>query len=180
MRTKALFLLVTFLLNTLVGFACALHLEYESAKGPTHDHSVHTHDSASHEGTQGHDSHNHHSAHSHDSVNPKGREHNHDSHDHHSADQKTEHVSSMPNQPQADSAEDDSCCQDEVSKFYSLDKFAPHSEKTITKASVFDIIVCCYNPLAAQHLVKGYTKQIDNRQRPPNRDIRIAIQSFQI
>ena len=162
MKTKALFFLVIFLLNTLVGFACTLHLEYASPKkkanGHTHDHSAHTHhDSASQEDANHHDSHNHHS--------PKN---------------KTAHTSTGHTHSQAGSAEDDSCCQDEVSKFYSLDKIAPHSEKIIAKAPVLDIIIFCYNPLATLHIVKGSIKYIDNRQRPPTRDIRIAIQSFQI
>lgn len=161
MRFKALFLLVIFLLNTLVGFACAIQIEYKSqenkVKGHAHDHSSHAHDSAS----------------------PADIAHNHGSHKH-SDNHETAHKKPELNHSQSGSAEDSSCCQDEVSKFYSLDKIAPQSVKIIAKPPVLDITGFYYTPLAVLPIKKGFDKYIDNRQRPPTNDIRIAIQSFQI
>lgn len=153
MRLKALFLLVIFLLNTLVGFACALQIEYQSQEkiaSKHHNHSSHAHNSSS-----------------------SKIAHNHDSHA--SADHDIAHKHSEDS-----SDEDSSCCKDEVNKFYSLDKIAPQSGKIIAKAPVSEIVLFYYIPLNALHIEKGYSKYIDNRQRPPTSDIRIAIQSFQI
>ena len=45
MKGKALFLLIVFLLNTVVGFACALHLSsnFDSSEVEAHKHGTHTH-----------------------------------------------------------------------------------------------------------------------------------------
>ncbi len=161
MKSKALFLLVIFLLNTLVGFACALQIEYKSQGSKSEEH-VHDH-----------------SSHAHDSASSADIAHNHGSHKH-SGNRETAHKKPELNHSQSGSAEDGSCCQDEVRKFYSLDKIAPQSGKIIAKPPVLDITGFYYTPLAVLPIKKGFDKYLDNRQRPPTNDIRIAIQSFQI
>ncbi len=161
MKKKAFFLLVIFLLNTVVGFACALQIVYKSQENKAKEHA---HDCSSH---------------SHDSASPPDIAHNHGSHKH-SDNHETTHKKPELNHSQSGSAEDSSCCQDEVSKFYSLDKIAPQSGKIIAKPPILNITVSYYTPLAVLPIRKGFDKYIDNRQRPPANDIRIAIQSFQI
>lgn len=162
MRFKALFLLVIFLLNTLVGLACALQMEYKSqeigAKGHAHDHPLNAHDSAS----------------------PANTAHNHGSHKHGDSHHETAHKKLELNHSQAGSDEDSSCCQDDVSKFYSLDKTTPKCENVIVKAPISEIALSLYISFHAQLVARGHTKYIETRQRPPTNDIRIAIQSFQI
>lgn len=50
MKGKALFLLVIFLLNTVVGVACALHLspDFGASEVKAHDHGTHTHSNDHH------------------------------------------------------------------------------------------------------------------------------------
>ncbi|WP_110829368.1 hypothetical protein [Pedobacter nutrimenti] len=50
MKGKALFLLVIFLLNTVVGVACALHLspDFDSSEVEAHEHGTHTHSNDHH------------------------------------------------------------------------------------------------------------------------------------
>lgn len=159
MRCKALFLLVIFLLNTLVGFACALQIRYASPEnkvnGRAHDHSSHSHEFDATE------------------IKPKHSSHSHQPANHENAHKKLAHTNS-------ESAEGNYCCQDEVIKFHSVDKIVSQFGSVVLKIPVIDIAIFQFTLLAALPVKKGFAKYIDNRQRPPTSDIRVSIQSFQI
>jgi len=132
MKSKAIFLLVTFLLNTLVGFGCALGMEAKH-----------------HE--------NHAQSHEH------GHEH------------KTNTASGLS------FSNEDLCCKILVNDLLTQSKLIPEISKLpvlmpmmLVSANAYGLLV----PVSAVELDQNAV--VNHRERPPNSDIRIIIQSFQI
>lgn len=152
MKTKALFLLVIFLLNYVVGIACALQKEIKTNHEEEHSSSVS-------------------SGHSHFSDHSHAVEHSH-------------HTEEAPrkslNSASSNSEDDNGCCTDEVTKFDSLDKNTNQIGKVQIKAPIISFLITNYPSLDTFQESKRFSKYFANRQRPPNTDIRIFIQSFQI
>lgn len=158
---KALFLLATFSINTVVGFACSLgvdmgfnsdHHSHDSDK--QHEHA----DAAHHQEHDGNNSHSHH--------------HGTASH-HHSDNDNTVSFTSQ---------DEENCCKDYVVGFNSLDKQLAKQNSTqpkITYLSSFIISAFVFDANNA----KGYVQHLRIPPReidfsPP--DIRVFIQSFLI
>lgn len=153
-QRKAAFLLIVFLLNTVVGFACSVGLDM-GFNNPGHHQEEKALEPHHHDGQESKD-HHHKGKHEHDT-----------STDHHSS--KTEKT-----------AED--CCKDEVQKIERADKLSPPVLEYSHYQPFFTLIYPNYFLLEAsvssleilrpKHLVRDY--------HPPIPDIRIALQSFQI
>lgn len=132
MKGKALILLFVFLLNTVTGFGCAIHMEGQGGHGDA-----------------GHD------------------KHQHGSH-HHSAFTKI-------------LSQNDPCCQGAVNNFISQAKQVPVSNSILLVPSFFllshpiDYFVGRVTEVSLAKL-----RVIPKRQRPPDKDIRISLQSFLI
>lgn len=121
MKSKAIFLLVTFLLNTIVGFGCALGME-----GVDHQH--------------GH---------------------------------QTNPISEL------NFSKEDACCKILVSDLVTLSKLIPESSKVQVVLSI--VWLPDYISLVPATIVELDQRfYVEQRERPPNKDIRIVIQSFQI
>lgn len=152
MKSKALFLLIVFLLNTLIGFGCALHMNMITES--TKENSVHYFDS------------NHNS-------------HQHKSEKHHIA-QKTKSPCALSNPASSLAKEQSCCCQNDANKFSVFAKDIPQTQKVTIHAPVIDLKSpkMRFGPLQS----KVFEMQASNNseRRPPTIDIRIAIQSFQI
>lgn len=76
---------------------------------------------------------------------------------------------------------DEPCCQGAVNSFALLAKLVPQSVKIFVPIPA--IYIRCYDQYVLKQVpdVKsGHPLLIDERQRPPTPDIRIAIQSFQV
>ncbi|SHF38254.1 hypothetical protein [Pedobacter caeni] len=157
-QRKAAFLLIVFLLNTVVGFACSVGMNMGVAEAHHHDQKVenHHHDHGDGE-KEDHSS----------SINEHHSNHDHSSKHHHSS--ETEKTA-------------DDCCTDQVQKIERADKLSPpvlefnHYQPFFTliypnffhlEASVSSLEI-----LRPKHLARDY--------HPPIPDIRIAVQSFQI
>jgi hypothetical protein len=158
MKSKALLLLFIFLLNTAMGFACALRM------------SIHEH-----EGTAGH----HHEG-------SEAIEHSHhgdEAKEHHHEDQQLSQpaLHGEPSLNGTSIADNDPCCQSAVNTFNNLAKVTPQSGQIILLAP-FTYIVSYYQfflkPVTAT--VSDHFLTIEGRRRPPPYPIRIALQSFQI
>jgi len=135
MRSKAIFLLVIFLLNTVIGFGCALGME-----GNTHN-----------------DSHDH----------TKSVTHVHKDHDHSDG---HDHLS-----------KEDPCCKTLVNDLVTQNKLIPEMGKVQVVLPVMWLLDYSYASLiSVTDLEINQSVFADHRERPPNQDIRIAIQSFQI
>ncbi|MFF5383322.1 hypothetical protein [Pedobacter suwonensis] len=144
MKSKAIFLLVIFLLNTVVGFGCALGME--------EDHDNHSHTKAA--------------VHEH-----KDHQHNHgESHEH--------QVTSIPG---LNFSKEDPCCKKLINELTIQSKLIPGSAKVLVVLPVVWLTNYAYTLLVPVSSIEpdqsGY---VDHRYRPPNEDIRISIQSFQI
>ena len=146
MKSKAIFLLLTFLLNTVVGFGCALEMEV--------DH---------HDETQ---------------VHLKTASDIHKDHDHHHAEvpqQKTSPASELS------FSKEDLCCKTLVNDLVTQSKLVPKSGKVQVVLPLLWIPDYSYALLIPAIDVKlDRSVYVDRRERPPNKDIRIVIQSFQI
>lgn len=156
MKGKAIFLLITFLLNYLVGFACDLH---EGISAFQKNEAAHVH-----------------SSHHHSESTDKHNNHPHGDNDHH-ASQSEEAVSKNA---ENSSNETGNCCKDKISKFDSLSKIKNQSGRIITDAPVIDVVPNKFSSFVPTGQSTRFGKYFSNRQRPPNFDIRILIQSFQI
>ncbi|WP_145859711.1 hypothetical protein [Pedobacter suwonensis] len=145
MKTKAIFLLVIFLLNTVVGFACAVGMERDT-HGESHGHN-------SSKITNDKHRHQHKGAHLHKHSSLKG----------------------------TNLSKEDPCCKTLVNDLVVQGKLVPQSVKNQVILPVLLLPDNNYNfllPSVKLALKKSvYTGQ---RERPPNRDIRITINSFQI
>jgi len=139
MRSKALLMLFIFLLNTVTGFSCALHMSHQE-----HD-----------EATENHHEHRHHIA------------------------KLIVHQQPVINGTFV--GKNDPCCQGAINNFVSLAKLLPQSGHVVLQAPFAYISSYFQFSLKPLPDVKsGQLISVDERQRPPTNDIRIAIQSFQI
>lgn len=132
MKSKAIFLLVIFLLNTILGFGCALGMEA-----------------------------NHHENHA------QSQEHHHE--------HKTNTASGLS------FSNEDLCCKILVNDLLTQSKLIPEISKLhvlmpmmLVSANAYGLFV----PVSAVELEQNDV--VNHRERPPNSDIRIIIQSFQI
>ncbi len=158
-QIRAIFLLVVFSLNTIIGFACAIgidmgynsthHAEKDIPRAASHSHG-HEHEASS----SGHDNHgktNHHAA------------------EHHVA-----------GNSQEDSKSDD-CCSNEITNLLQEEKSLAsplsieHPGLEYFNPATFDVIEASFH-----NSVDKDKKYFVRQHHPPIPDIRIAIQSFQI
>ncbi|MEO5995784.1 MAG: hypothetical protein ABIQ00_03760 [Chitinophagaceae bacterium] len=158
-KLKAVFLLIVFSLNTVVGFACTLGMDI----GFNSKH--HDEDQATEVVVH---------------VHAGGKKHVHQEKKESHSDDKS-HQHDQANHQKKSGNEKDNCCNDKVTKFEQLDKSVPASLSTINPlffvalvSSFYDIDVLFTSRLAPniKHFVRSY--------HPPIPNIRIAIQSFQI
>ncbi len=144
MKGKAVFLLVIFLLNTVVGFGCALAMD------SNHDDENHSHAKSAAHVDKGH-SHEH------------GDEH------------KSPPLSGL------NFSKEDPCCKKVVNELTIQSKLMPETAKVLVVLPVVWLTNYAYTLLVPVSSIEpdqsGY---VDHRYRPPNEDIRISIQSFQI
>lgn len=144
MKSKAIFLLVIFLLNTVVGFGCALGME------ENHDNDTHSHTKAA--------------VHEH-----KDHQHNH-AEDH--------EITSIPG---LNPSKEDTCCKKLVNELTIQNKLIPESAKVLVSLPVVGLANYAYTLLVPViSIAPDQSGYVDHRCRPPNEDIRISIQSFQI
>lgn len=176
MKAKALFLLTIFLLNTLMGFGCALLMDIEpeslavdtSVKG--HDHNSHQHGGNEHEPdvkktVKGHDHKSHQSG----------------SHEHDANIKKIVKVNSVFVETSGILPKDPGCCQDEANKFSTLIKSIPPTSKIEIKLPVLNpgYQYCTeLQPISGQFFRAPLFMSL--KEHPPSSDLRIIIQSFLI
>lgn len=78
-------------------------------------------------------------------------------------------------------AQEDPCCQDAVNNFASLAKLVPQPVKVLMPVPIAFVRPAYVYKFILMPVVKtAHQTWIDERQRPPTPDIRIAIQSFQV
>jgi ABC-type nickel/cobalt efflux system permease component RcnA len=146
MKTKAAFLLVVFLLNTVVGFGCALGMQ------ENHDDENHSH--------------------------PRSAVHEHKDHQHNQVEDHEHQITPIPG---LDFSKEDPCCKKIVNELTIQSKLIPESAKILIVLPVVWLDNYAYALLVPVNSIepsqKGY---VYHRYRPPNEDIRIIIQSFQI
>lgn len=159
---KALFLLVTFSMNTVVGFACSMGVDMGfNSKHHSHNSSKgHGHSDADH-----HDEHNCNNSHS----------HHHGTASHHHSDNDNNTVSLT-------SQSEENCCKDFVTGFNSLDKQLAKQNSAQPKITYLSPFIISAFILDANN-AKGYVQHLRIPPReidfsPP--DIRVFIQSFLI
>jgi hypothetical protein len=157
---KALFLLATFSMNTVVGFACSMGVDM----GFNSKH--HSHNSSN----QHEDADNHHE---HDGNNSHGHQHATASHHHSDNDNNTVSFTSQS---------EENCCKDFVTGFNSLDKQLAKQNSTQPKITYLSPFIISAFIIDANN-AKGYVQHLRIPPReidfsPP--DIRVFIQSFLI
>lgn len=159
---KALFLLATFSMNTVVGFACSLGVDMGfNSKHHSHNSSnKHSHSDAGH-----HDEHDGNNSHS----------HYHGTASHHHSDNDNNTVSLT-------SQSEENCCKDFVAGFNSLDKQLAKQNNNQPKITYLSLFVMSALMFDANN-AKGYVQHLRIPPReidfsPP--DIRVFIQSFLI
>jgi len=144
MKSKAIFLLVIFLLNTVVGFGCALGMEgnhdgksHSHAKSPAHVHTEHSH-----------------------------------------SDEHKQNALPIFGQ---DFSKEDGCCKTLVNDLVTQSKLVPEIGKVQIVLPIMLLPDYSYALFIPVTVVKiNQSVLTDHRERPPNQDIRIVIQSFQI
>lgn len=154
MKSKAIFLLVIFLLNTLVGFGCALGMEANHHK-----------DQQAHE------------------LSAQMKEHHHVGHDKqdHAESQEHRHEHKTNTASGLSFSNEDLCCKILVNDLLTQSKLIPEIGKlpvlmpmVLVSANAYDLFI----PVSVGELDQN--AEVNHRERPPNSDIRIIIQSFQI
>jgi hypothetical protein len=150
-QLKAVFLLIVFSLNTIIGFACAVGLDMGFNSG---HHKVEVTVTAVHTHLDG-----------------KKHLHNNKATDHHSDKVKAHHQTN----------DKDNCCNDEVTKIIQQDKAIAPSTSVISPVFFTALISSFYNVDALlSNGADSDVKYLVQSHHPPIPDIRIAIQSFQI
>jgi len=153
-QTRAVFLLIVFSLNTVIGFACSMGMDF-GLNGTHHQNEAAT-KILKHVHADG-KRHEHH--------NYSGKHHGEATiHDHTSKDGK------------------DNCCADKVVKFAQVDKLLSQFSEFQSNISFFTLFVSSFyniNVLAASQVTKNI-KYFVRSHHPPIPDIRLAIRSFQI
>lgn len=159
---KALFLLATFSMNTVVGFACSLGVDmgFNSKHHSHNSDNKHSHSDADH-----HDEHDGNNSHSH--------HHGTASHHHSDNDNNTVFLTSQS---------EENCCKDFVAGFNSLDKQLAKQNNNQPKITYLSPFIISAFILDANN-AKGYVQHLRIPPReidfsPP--DIRVFIQSFLI
>lgn len=153
-QLKGFFLLIVFSLNTVIGFACSMEMDF-GLKGIHHQNKTDT----------------------------KVREHNHADgkmHDHHS--KAGNHPGEATSHEHTSKEGNKNCCADKVVKFAQVDKSLSQSSDFQSIIIFFTTFVSSFyniNVLAASQVTKS-VKYFVRSHHPPIPDIRIAIQSFQI
>jgi len=156
-KIRALFLLLVFSLNTVVGFACFLgvnmgfnskHHDEEATATVVHIHA----DGKKHVHYEKKKAHTH------------GKSHDHD--------QPTNHHKSKK--------DDGNCCSDELVKLGQLDKSLPQYLNILHSTILIAFFDVFYNVVLPSPGVVKNIKQFLRGYHPPISDIRIAIQSFLI
>ena len=171
MKFKALFLLTVFLLNNMVGFACALTMDADHHEEPVVQEKHSPLSSAKQNSEQ---------------IKPPLQDnpiHDHGSHEHAKPSDPNSQIPVAVNKQIASIASsDDACCQDAVNSFTSLSKLIPQKGSFDIKAPVFDryilyqlstLLKLAINEPATVYFVSA-------KEPPPTLDIRISIQSFLI
>lgn len=157
-KYKALFLLVSFSLNSVVGFACSLGVDmgfnsdhHSHGSGKQHEHSDADH-------------------HEHDGTNS----HQHEAKTHHHTDNHSNTVSFT-------SQNEDNCCKDFVVGFQSMDKMLAkqiRAQQKITDISPFIVVFIAEANNAKDFVLHLRIPPREVDHSPP--DIRVFIQSFLI
>lgn len=154
-KIRALFLLLVFSLNTVVGFACSLgvdmgfnakHHHDETSKAVVHIHA----DGKKH-------------------IHQEKGKHNHS---------KSHHRNKIDNHSKSDK-EKNNCCNDEVTQLAQVDKSVPQSLTIVHPIFLNAFFNAFYSVVFPSGIVKDI-KQFVRSYHPPISNIRIAIQSFQI
>lgn len=145
MKSKAIFLLVVFLLNTVVGFACALGMETNGVENHSHAESVH---------------------------------HSHQDHDHQHSDSHEHNSITVPG---LGFSKEDHCCKTLVNDLVTQSKLVPENGKVQVVLPILLFPTYSYLLLVPVTSIESdQSIYVDQRERPPNQDIRIIIKSFQI
>ena len=162
-KYKALFLLVSFSLNSVVGFACSLGVDMGFNAGH------HDHDSGNHHENSDADKH-----HEHDGNNSNGNQPGTKSH--HNSSSKKNNTASFTSQSE------DNCCKDFVVGFHSMDKMVAKGSRGVQQQHI-TISPFVIPVTSGINNTKGFTnhfrippKEIDL----PPPDIIVFIQSFLI
>ena len=171
MKFKALFLLTVFLLNSMVGFACALTMDADHHEEPAVQEKHSPLNSAKQNSQQ---------------LKPPLQDnpiHDQGSHEHAKPSDLNSQIPVAVNKQIASIASsDDACCQDAVNSFTSLLKLIPQKGNLNIKLPVFDIFfyyqLSTLIKLAINESAKVYF--VSAKEPPPTLDIRISIQSFLI
>jgi len=157
-QLKALFLLIVFASNTVVGFACSVGADMGFNTTRHHDDdrklvSLHVHaDGKKH-------------------VHADGKKHDH----------PTQSAKHQHEEKKTEEKQKDGCCNDDVQKLQRLDKALSQNAKITMDAPVFIAIMRMYAGMDILGLSMAYPLKFKDRFfYPPPSDIRIAIQRFQI
>ena len=157
-KYKALFLLVSFSLNTVVGFACSLGIDmgFNSGHHKDHDEEQPNHSNGVNSGAQEDDHHGKHSLnHAHT-------------------------VACVENGPVIGASEDENCCKGFVAGFQNLDKQLTH-KSTFAKIKIAITPFILHSTLLFKYIIYLEPVRIPPKipdHSPP--DIRVFIQSFLI
>nr|WP_294791059.1 hypothetical protein [uncultured Mucilaginibacter sp.] len=158
MKSKALLLLVVFMLNIATGFACALRMSiHEQEEGTEHHHEGREATEHAHHGEEAKEHH-----HEHQQVSPTA-------------------VHEEPFSSRTYISQNDPCCQSAVNSFNALPKVTPQSAQIILLAPL--TYIGSYHHSFLEPVTVTQANRfilIDGRRRPPTYPIRIALQSFQI
>ena len=154
-KLKAVFLLVAFGLNTVIGFACSIGVDM--GFNSKHHHNDESTEAVIH-------------------IHQDGKKHIHyEKKEGHSP---SHHHDLKNNQQSKD--EGNNCCTDKVQQIELLDKSLPHSFTIVHPIFLIALFDVFYNvSLPTNDIVKNI-KQFVRSYHPPIPNIRIAIQSFQI
>lgn len=160
-KLKALFLLVSFSLNSVVGFACSLGLDM-GFNSHHHHHDGEASHPHKHGPIQGHDNHHH---------KKDGPKHQ------HGAGEKQHHGNTVV----FNAISDDNCCKDFVVGFQNVDKqvvgkIYPAKQKIEYTPFIFSVLILTSHQVDPNP-VRTAPKILDHSPPP---DIRVFIQSFQI
>ncbi|OQP60150.1 hypothetical protein A3860_34280 [Niastella vici] len=171
-KYKALFLLVSFSLNTVVGFACSLGLDMGFN---AHHHHEDCEEKQEHASKGHHDDREHHSY-----INDADKDHHNHHHSQSSGHQHDEGKKGN-NYATINASENDNCCNGLVVGFQNIDKQLAQKYASAKPTSAFTAFI-----QPAILTLKYNTRNTESFRTPPKiqehspPDIRILIQSFQI
>ena len=149
-QLKAIFLIIVFSLNTVIGFACAVGIDM--GFNTTHHHEEEATEAIVH-------------------IHKDGKKHVHHN-------EAAKHHNEENNQKEKSGKDD--CCNDKVIKITQIDKSFPQSLSAINPVFFTTFIVSFYNIDLLFTSQNVSIKYFVRSHHPPIPDIRVAIQSFQI